>query len=80
MVLAAHHVLHNGRCLLGGAEKYLLESIRALLAAGADVHVAYSGDWIYDDLTAAHEPPQPSLTFERVNWLDAHLRGDHRLF
>ncbi|MCK6483619.1 MAG: glycosyltransferase family 4 protein [Phycisphaerae bacterium] len=79
MVLAAHHVLHNGRCLLGGAEKYLLESIRALLAAGADVHVAYSGDWIYDDLTAAHEPPQPSLTFERVNWLDAHLRGDRRL-
>lgn len=43
------------------------------------MHVAYSGDWIYDDLISAHEMPQPTLSFERTDWLDAHLRGDRRL-
>ena len=42
-VLAAHHVRVDGQTLTGGAEKYVHTVIRALLDAGAEVHVGYSG-------------------------------------
>ena len=78
LILAVHHVHHNGHCLLGGAEKYIRDTVRRLLAAGARVHVAYSGDSIYDDIAREVDDPR-RLILERTNWLDANLSGDRRL-
>lgn len=52
LVLAVHHVDVGGLRYHGGAEKYILTAVRALLDCGASVHVAYSGTSIYDDLIA----------------------------
>jgi len=52
LVLAVHHVDVDGLRYHGGAEKYILTAVRALLNCGASVHVAYSGTSIYDDLIA----------------------------
>ena len=76
-VLAAHHVRVNGQTLTGGAEKYVRTVIRALLDAGADVHVGYSGTSIYEDLLEQYDPRR--LTVERTGWLNEVLAGDRRI-
>lgn len=73
-VLAVHHVDGEGRPHAGGAEKYILLAIRALLRSGACMHVGYSGKSIYERLLEEAEPDR--LTVERTDWLDARLRGD----
>ncbi len=77
VVLAVHHVEVDGVTYTGGAEKYVLSVVRALLDAGAAVHVGYSGTGIYDELLDAHDPRQ--LTVERTGWIDATIAGDARL-
>lgn len=74
MVLAVHHEAAEGPRLLGGAEKYLLDTIDALLEAGADLQVAYSGTNIYRPLVSYWGPFR--LRVENVNWIDAALHGD----
>lgn len=74
VVLAVHHESSTGPRLLGGAEKYLLETIDALLEAGADICVAYSGANIYRPLVSHWGPFR--LRVEAVNWVDAELHGD----
>lgn len=74
VVLAVHHEESDGPRLLGGAEKYLLDSIDALLEAGANVHVAFSGANIYQPLRSHWGPFR--LRVENVNWVDAQLHGD----
>lgn len=76
-VLTVHHVHVGDQVLTGGAEKYILNSLRALLAAGAAVHVGYSGASIYEELLAEHAPSR--LTIERTGWIDDVLSGDARL-
>ncbi len=73
-VLAVHHEAAEGPRLLGGAEKYLLDTIDALLEAGVDVQVAYSGTNLYRPLVAYWGPFR--LRVENVNWIDAALHGD----
>lgn len=74
VVLAVHHESSSGPRLLGGAEKYLLDTIDALLEAGADVQVAYSGATIYHPLVSHWGPFR--LRVENVNWINADLHGD----
>ncbi len=76
-VLAVHHVHVGDQTLTGGAEKYTLSALRALLAAGAAVHVGYSGTTIYEELLAEYDPSR--LTIERTGWIDDVLSGDARL-
>lgn len=76
-VLAVHHVQIDDHCYQGGAEKYLLLAIQALLDAGAAVHVGYSGTSIYEALLSANDPSR--LTLERTDWIDEALAGDSRL-
>jgi glycosyltransferase involved in cell wall biosynthesis len=76
-LLAVHHVQVDGQTLTGGAEKYTLQAIEALLRVGTRVHVGYSGDSIYDELLAAHGPDH--FTVERTGWLDENLSGDARI-
>lgn len=72
-LLAVHHVHWDGRILTGGAEKYILQTVAALLEAGARVHVGYSGDNIYAPLASEF---QSGLTLEALNWISPELRGD----
>ncbi|QDV90547.1 Alpha-D-kanosaminyltransferase [Phycisphaerae bacterium RAS2] len=74
VVLAVHHEDSIGPRLLGGAEKYLLNTIDALLEAGASVQVAFSGANIYLPLLSHWGPFR--LRVENVNWIDAELHGD----
>ncbi len=76
-ILAVHHVRAEGHIYTGGAEKYLLSVVQALLDAGAEVHVGYSGDSIYEVLLDRYEPRR--LTVERTGWIDAAIAGDARL-
>ncbi len=76
-ILAVHHVRADGYTYTGGAEKYLLSVVQALLDAGAEVHVGYSGDSIYEELLDRYEPRR--LTVERTGWIDAAIAGDARL-
>lgn len=73
-VLAVHHVKVRGVNYTGGAEKYVLTVVRALLDAGASVHVGYSGTGIYDELLETYDPRQ--LTVERTGWIDESIAGD----
>ena len=75
-VLAVHHVHTGGQILTGGAEKYVCDAIEALLAAGARVHVGYSGVSVYGDLLERYGPDR--LTVEHVGWVDERLSGDDR--
>ncbi len=76
-MLAVHHVQIDDHCYQGGAEKYLRLTIRALLDAGAAVHVGYSGTNIYADLLSGDAPGR--LAVERTDWIDDALAGDSRL-
>jgi glycosyltransferase involved in cell wall biosynthesis len=76
-VLAVHHVRVGPHNLAGGAEKHLLTAIDALLESGAAVHVAYSGQNLYDNLLS--HPACDRLTLERTDWLNPALSGDARL-
>lgn len=76
-VLAAHHVEVDGQTLTGGAEKYLLLAARALLDAGATLHVGYSGSGIYGALLEEYDPRR--LTVERTGWLNDTLSGDREV-
>ncbi len=76
-VLAVHHVEVCGQTLTGGAEKYLLLATRALLDAGAAVHVGYSGASIYEQLLMDYDPRR--LTVERTGWLNEGLAGDREV-
>jgi len=76
-LLAVHHVRVDGRTFTGGAEKYIRTVIRALLDAGAEVHVGYSGTTIYEDLLEQYDPRR--LTVERTGWLNDALSGDRSL-
>ncbi|MFO0974316.1 MAG: glycosyltransferase family 4 protein [Phycisphaerae bacterium] len=76
-VLAVHHVRGRGHELSGGAEKYLFDCVRGLLAAGAAVHVNFSGDDLYAELQA--EALADRLTVERTDWVNAELGSDRRL-
>jgi glycosyltransferase involved in cell wall biosynthesis len=67
----------GGQTFTGGAEKYILQTIGALLDAGVRVHVGYSGMSIYEDLLLQADPLQ--LTVERTGWLNPALSGDARL-
>ena len=53
-MLSVNHLRHEGRILTGGAEKYALQTIQALLDVGARVHIAFSGESIYDGLIRMH--------------------------
>ncbi|MCG8408516.1 MAG: glycosyltransferase family 4 protein [Phycisphaerales bacterium] len=77
-VLAAHHVRAQGWNATGGAEKYTLLVIDALLRAGADVRVGYSGNSIYDML--ANHPQGAHLELERLDWVNESMSGDARLY
>ena len=77
VLLAVHHIHADGHIYTGGAEKYILTALRALLASGARVHVGYSGTSIYHDLLESASPRR--LTVERTNWIDEALSGDARL-
>ncbi len=76
-VLSVHYLRQGGRSYHGGAEKYLRNCVRGLLAAGANVHVNLSGDSIYDDLPTG--PNGPVLHVERTDWVDPDLGTDRRL-
>ncbi|MBX3393821.1 MAG: glycosyltransferase family 4 protein [Phycisphaerae bacterium] len=76
-VLAVHHVRVGERTYTGGAEKYLLCAVRALLDAGADVHVGYSGSSIYHELLDSYHPRR--FTVENTGWIDERIAGDNRL-
>lgn len=76
-VLAAHHVHVDGQTLTGGAEKYVQSVVRALLDAGAEVHVGYSGTTIYEGLLEQYDPRR--LTVERTGWLNDVLSGDRAI-
>jgi len=76
-VLAVHYVRVGDADYRGGAEKYILQVLTALLDAGAAVRVGYSGTSIYDDLLARTEPTR--LLVERTDWLNDALSGDARL-
>ncbi len=76
-LLAVHHVDIDGTIYTGGAEKYIQTVTRALLNAGASVHVGYSGTSIYDEILDEYEPHQ--LTVERTGWLNDVLSGDRHL-
>lgn len=76
VVLAVHHVLHEGRTLRGGAEKYLLQVVAALLESGARVTVNYSGDDIYGPLVRQCGAGQ--LRLHCSDWLDVNLGADRR--
>ncbi len=75
-LLAVHYLRHAGQCLRGGAEKYIRNTVCLLLDAGADVHVNYSGDAIYDDLLEQYGDAR--LRIERTDWLDPALGRDRR--
>ena len=77
VLLAVHHVRIDGLTYTGGAEKYIRTVIRALLDAGAKVHVGYSGVSIYDDLVEEFDPRR--LTVEHTGWIDDAISGDRRL-
>ncbi|MFQ5430474.1 MAG: glycosyltransferase family 4 protein [Phycisphaerae bacterium] len=76
-VLTVHHVRLGDRLQPGGAEKYVRTVIRALLDAGARVHVGYSGHSIYADLLESYDPRD--LTVEHTGWLNDVISGDRRL-
>ena len=76
-LLAVHHVEVDGTTYTGGAEKYILTTLQALLDAGASVHVGYSGTSIYAPLLEAVDPRR--LTVERTGWINDVLAGDGRL-
>lgn len=76
-VVAVHHVCADGRIYTGGAEKYVQTVVRALLDAGASVHVGYSGNSIYESLLDSYDPRR--LTVERTGWIDERLAGDSML-
>ncbi|HVP10229.1 MAG TPA: glycosyltransferase family 4 protein [Phycisphaerae bacterium] len=76
-LLAVHHVAIGDQRYHGGAEKYIRLTIRALLDAGAAVHVGYSGTSIYDDLLAGGSAAR--LTVEQTGWINDVLAGDARL-
>jgi len=77
VVIAVHHVRVGDIDYTGGAEKFILQSVRALLDAGARVHVGYSGSSIYDDLLDRFHPDR--LTVERTEWIDDVMAGDRSL-
>ncbi len=77
VVLAVHHVRVGERIYTGGAEKYIQTVVRALLDAGARVHVGYSGTSIYEDLLNEYHPRK--LTVEQTGWLSESLSGDGRI-
>lgn len=77
VLLAVHHVRVGERIYTGGAEKYIQTVIRALLDAGASVHVGYSGTSIYEELLEAYHPRR--LTVEQTGWINESLSGDARL-
>lgn len=76
-LLTVHHVQVGETNYRGGAEKYILQVIGAMLDAGATVHVGYSGTSIYDGLLLRTDPTR--LTVERTDWLNDALAGDARL-
>lgn len=76
-VVTVHHIRVDGQTYTGGAEKYIRQTIGALLDAGVAVHVGYSGQSIYDDLLHDADPTQ--FTVERTGWLNSVLSGDARL-
>lgn len=76
-VISVHHVCIGDQTYTGGAEKYILQCVGALLDAGARVHVGYSGSSIYNQLLLRSHPTQ--LTVERTGWLNESLSGDSRL-
>lgn len=77
VVLAVNHVRHEGRNLTGGAEKYSLQVIEALLGVGAQVHIAFSGESIYDGLIRVHG--RDHVTLEETGWVNEAMSGDSRL-
>lgn len=76
-VLAVHHVCGGPGLRPGGAEKYAVQTVQALLDAGADVTVAYCGDSVYSDIV----PRESGQRFELipVDWLSPALSGDRWL-
>lgn len=76
-VLSVHYARSGGYLQLGGAEKFARSVVAGLLAAGARVHAAYSGDDIYQDV--ANGAAADRLTVERTHWLNESLAGDARL-
>ncbi len=77
VLLAVHHVEVAGVTYTGGAEKHIQTVIPAMIDAGAQVHVGYSGSTIYHQLLEAYHPNQ--LTVEKTDWLDEVVSGDRRL-
>lgn len=75
-MLAVHHVHVAGRSLVGGAEKYLLDTVAALLGVGAQVQINYSGNNLYESLAAT---APANLTLTRTDWLGPNLGDDRRL-
>lgn len=76
-VLSVHYARAGGFVQLGGAEKYARDVVTGLLAAGARVHAAYSGDDIYQNVANGIGPDR--FTAEKSNWLNESLAGDARL-
>lgn len=77
VVLTVNHVRVDGHNYAGGAEKYAHLTIRALLDAGVEVLVAYSGESIHDSLAQADRTGR--LTITRSNWVNTVGSGDSRL-
>ncbi|MCZ6683896.1 MAG: glycosyltransferase family 4 protein [Planctomycetota bacterium] len=77
VVLSVNHLRHEGRILTGGAEKYALQTIQALLDVGARVHIAFSGESIYDGLIRMHG--RGRVTLEETGWINEAMSGDSRL-
>lgn len=75
-VLSVHYARADGFVQLGGAEKYARGVVTGLLAAGARVHAAYSGDDIYS--IVANDASE-RLAVEKTDWLNDALSGDGRL-
>ncbi len=76
-VLTVNHIRHEGYQYAGGAEKYARLTIAALLDAGVDVHVGYSGSSVYDDMLGGSASGR--LTLECTDWVDLNGAGDARL-
>ncbi|MCK6454978.1 MAG: glycosyltransferase family 4 protein [Phycisphaerae bacterium] len=77
VVLAAHYLEYDGMRLEGGAEKYIRACVRALVSAGAEVVVNFSGDDIYAPMR--QEWDAHAFSSVRTDWLDRNLGGDRRL-
>lgn len=78
LVLTVHHLRTRDWNQTGGAEKYTLLVIDALLSAGAKVHVGYSGNSIYDGLAKHSRAEQ--LKVEYLGWVNESMSGDARLY